>query len=88
MKEAEGHLNNPRDIFGAKPGPSKLGGAECSGVPEGAAQEGTDYVVPAFHNKSLPCTVQATHENNPYPLYLLTLTWKLSIISQRNFDAC
>lgn len=56
MNEAEGQLNNQRNTFGAKPGPSKLGSTDCSGFAEGAAQEGTDCVVAAIHNKSLPYT--------------------------------
>lgn len=56
MKEAERHLTSQRNNFGALPGPSIMGVADCSGVTEGSVQEGTDCVVAAFHNKSLPST--------------------------------
>lgn len=56
MKEAEEYLTSQRNTFGAVPGPSKMGGADYSGVAEESVQEGTDYVAPDFHNKSLPST--------------------------------
>lgn len=56
MKELDGGMKNQRKTFKNLPGPSKLGGADRSGVTEGSAQEGTDCVVDAFHNESLQCT--------------------------------
>lgn len=76
-----------RSTFEALPGPSNLRAADNSGVTEGPAQEGMDCEVAAFHNfhnYSLPCTIQAAHQNDRYHLYLLQSTWKLNLISQRN----
>lgn len=86
MKEAEGHLNNQRSTLGAKPGPSKLLGADCSGFTEGAALE--ERTVWWLLLTISPHRVQATHENDPYHLHLLTSTLKLSMISQQNLSAC
>ena len=81
MKELDGVMKNQRNTFKNLPEPSKLGGADRSGVTEGSAQEGTDCAVMLFTTS--PCNIQATHGNDPYHLHLLRSTCKLSIISQR-----
>ena len=45
MKEAQENLKSPKNTSGTLPGSSQVGGADCSRVIGGSAQEGTDCMV-------------------------------------------